>query len=398
MKTKNGIDHSESDHHVINTRLNIEWSPRTAKVFEVFKYKDKVALKKFKEETTNTDKLSKIFDSDKPIDIVTKKFIKRLKGFVHQCFQKVKIIEKEDKVLDKLYNERRILRTKSDEESEVKLDAIEKELGENYSEVMMKKVMHEIKDIGDSEDGGFNAARLWKLRKKLSPRFSEAPAAMISAEGVLLTNNEDIRNEASKHYKNVFKSKSIKTGLEHIKERQENLCKERLENAKHSKTPPWSIEDVKTVLKQLKSGKSKDPFDLPNELFKPNVAGEDLILAITKLMNRIKSDQVFPSMMGLCNVTNLYKNKGSKQHFDSYRGIFRTPVLRNILDKLIYNDEYSNIDNKLTNCNVGCRKGRNIRDNLFVINAVMNQSKQNPKEPCDIGVYDIHKCFDSLWL
>jgi hypothetical protein len=28
----------------------------------------------------------------------------------------------------------------------------------------------------------------------------------------------------------------------------------------------------------------------------------------------------------------------------------------------------------------------------------MNQSKQNPKEAADISVYDVHKCFDSLWL
>ena len=73
-------------------------------------------------------------------------------------------------------------------------------------------------------------------------------------------------------------------------------------------------------------------------------------------------------------------------------------MLRNILDKLMYDDEYENIDANLTNCNVGSRKRRNIRDNLFVINAITNASKQNPKEAIDINVYDVIKCFDSLWL
>ncbi len=50
-----------------------------------------------------------------------------------------------------------------------------------------------------------------------------------------------------------------------------------------------------------------------------------------------------------------------KPQFDSYRGIFRTPILRNILVKLIYDEEYDNIDDNLTNCNVGSRKGRNVR-------------------------------------
>ena len=136
---------------------------------------------------------------------------------------------------------------------------------------------------------------------------------------------------------------------------------------------------------------------MPNEIFHPDVAGNDLILAITKLMNRIKDELLFPVPMNICNVTNLFKNKGSKHNFDSYRGIFRTPVLRNILDKLIYNDEYEALDENFTNCNVGSRKRRNIRDNLFVINAITNSSKQN-KEATDINIYDIIKCFDSLWL
>ena len=102
--------------------------------------------------------------------------------------------------------------------------------------------------------------------------------------------------------------------------------------------------------------------------------------------------------MNICNVTNLYKNKGPKQSYDSYRGIFCSSVLRNILDKLVYNDEYEDIDDNLTNCNVGSRKRRNVRDNLFVINAVTNATKQNTKEAIDVSVYDVYKCFDSLWL
>ena len=50
----------------------------------------------------------------------------------------------------------------------------------------------------------------------------------------------------------------------------------------------------------------------------------------------------------------------------------------------MYDDEYENIDANLTNCNVGSRKRRNIRDNLFVINAITNASKQNPKEAIDM--------------
>ena len=64
------------------------------------------------------------------------------------------------------------------------------------------------------------------------------------------------------------------------------------------------------------------------------------------------------------------------------------------MDRLIYIDEYGGVDENLTDCNVGCRKKRNIRDNLFVMNA----SKRGADEACDITVYDICKCFHILWL
>ena len=83
---------------------------------------------------------------------------------------------------------------------------------------------------------------------------------------------------------------------------------------------------------------------------------------------------------------------------DAYRGVFRVVIFRSILEKLIYNDEYKTIDDNLTDCNVGARKKRNIRDNLFVINAIINSVKRGPEDPVDIGVFDVNKCFDSLWV
>jgi hypothetical protein len=136
---------------------------------------------------------------------------------------------------------------------------------------------------------------------------------------------------------------------------------------------------------------------MPNELFHPNVAGDDLVLAITMLMNRIKKELIYPSPMEVSNVTNLFKNKGQRSQFNSYRGIFRNTILRSILDKLMYNEEYESIDQNLTDGNVGSRKRRNVRDNLFVINAIINENKQNG-QAVDIDVYDVKKCFDSLWL
>jgi hypothetical protein len=46
--------------------------------------------------------------------------------------------------------------------------------------------------------------------------------------------------------------------------------------------------------------------------------------------------------------------------------------------------------------NVGGRRKRNIRDNLFVLYATINESVRN-KKSVDIQFYDLSKCFDSMW-
>ena len=71
--------------------------------------------------------------------------------------------------------------------------------------------------------------------------------------------------------------------------------------------------------------------------------------------------------------------------------------IRSLLDKLIYNEKYPIIDSEMSSSNIGGRKNRNIRDHLFVINAILQDIKQNKKECIDIGIYDVMKCFDKMW-
>ena len=93
--------------------------------------------------------------------------------------------------------------------------------------------------------------------------------------------------------------------------------------------------------------------------------------------------------MRACNISSIWKRKGPKNIFKSYRGIFQIQIFRNILDKLTYVDEYPNIDKNLTDCNVGARQHRNIRDNIYVLNAVLNSVKVQNEEALDCQIYDV---------
>ena len=118
--------------------------------------------------------------------------------------------------------------------------------------------------------------------------------------------------------------------------------------------------------------------------------------ALLILMNRIKDELVFPTPMERCNITSIYK-QGMKSVFDNFRGVFRVNILRNILDRLLFNDVYPMIDSNLTDANVGSRNVRNIRDNLFVLNAITNSVAKGDERPCDVQAYDVEKCYDALW-
>ena len=89
---------------------------------------------------------------------------------------------------------------------------MESELCKKYSDVMFQKIMTEVKGMEDSEDGGFNAGRVWKLKKKLSPKVCDPPTAMTNSFGKLVISENDNKAEAVKHYKNVTKKgRSLRT-------------------------------------------------------------------------------------------------------------------------------------------------------------------------------------------
>ena len=148
---------------------------------------------------------------------------------------------------------------------------------------------------------------------------------------------------------------------------QEELWKKRLKEAQENKTPDCTMDNLNIVLGQLKNIKSRDPMGYSNELFKPEYAGEDLKMAVLKMSNGIKTQQVFPDALSQCNISSLYKKKATRKDFNNYREIFCVTTIRSLLYKLIYNDEYASIDENLSDINVGSRRNRNIREKNYLL-------------------------------
>ena len=349
----------------------------------MFNLKNRECQKKFTEVTNKTKILSSAFRDDENLNISANRFIKRLNKILHSCFKRVRIGgKKQNSRINELFEKRTALKFKKDKSSRDELLDVENELAELCAEENMKKIGEEVKSI-DCEEGGMSSGKLWNLKRKLNPKLRDPPTAMLDEAGNLISSNEKIKKLTIKAYSKRLESRPIKEDLKEMKELKEKLLKIRLKEARKRKTPPWTRERIVKVLKSLKTGKSRDPLGLANEIFHPDTAGEDLIDAIQILMNRIKEDQVHPEMMQYCNISSIYKGKGSRNEFNSYRGIFRITVFRNILDRLIYEDEYRTVDTGMSDSNIGSRKKRNIRDNIFVLGAVCNAVIKGDEEAID---------------
>ena len=146
----------------------------------------------------------------------------------------------------------------------------------------------------------------------------------------------------------------------YLKNQKDTLFNERLKLSKLRKSVSWTEANLVTVLKSLKPKKSADPAGLINELFKPPIAGSDVINSLLILSNKVKDACEIPSFLQMTNISSIFKNRGSKNDLDNDRGLFTVSSVRSVIDKLIYNDIYDVVDNSMSDSNVGGRKGRNI--------------------------------------
>ena len=115
------------------------------------------------------------------------------------------------------------------------------------------------------------------------------------------------------------------------------------------------------------------------------------------LLNRVKEEKKLPNLANLANITTLYKGKGEKSNLENEHGIFVLTVLRMIIDKCIYLEEYDLIDKNMSDSNAGARKDRNCRNHSFIVNGILHDKIENKGKPIELQIYDVKKCFGEVW-
>ena len=143
------------------------------------------------------------------------------------------------------------------------------------------------------------------------------------------------------------------------------------------------------------NNKSRDPDRFITEIFKAKVIGNNLKDSLLLMFNRMKKENFIPKFMNKTYITTIPK-KGSRLKLENERGIFRVSVIRNILMRLIYNQNYPGIDSNISDCQMGGRKKKGCRNNIFIFNGIIHDVMASKKKhPVLLQIYDYRQMFET---
>ena len=200
VKAKDGIKIKASDHNPILTKIKIKWNRKLVKPrFEIFNFKNKEGQDKFKMMTSTTTEFTDIFNNEDDINLCTRKFLRCLNRYIRKCFNKIRITNRHNKVIEELFEKRKSLKNKKDDKSKHELEIVENHLADLCAKTNFEKIKEEIKGIKPDE-GGVNSSKLWKLKKKLNPKCRDPPTAMVDDDGNLITSAKGLEDLALKTY------------------------------------------------------------------------------------------------------------------------------------------------------------------------------------------------------
>ena len=113
-------------------------------------------------------------------------------------------------------------------------------------------------------------------------------------------------------------------------------------------------------------------------------------------MNKTKEQLEIPYLMQNVNIALIPKpGKKDLKLIENHRGIFIINKFHSLIMRLLLNDKYDTIDKYMSDSQIGGRKGRAIRDHLFVVNGIIHDHCKS-KYPISIQILDYASCFDSM--
>ena len=397
----------DSDHFTQYMDVEMEVEIVKPEKIEVFNFKRKENQKIFKKLTSETSEFTNCFETNAPLNCQIENWRKLLKLYCGRSFQKIKIKKKRkiqiNPKIAELINRKNEINLNQEQQLSEKFDVkeqieiINEEISNLECAENRKKIIDNFKELGENPEN-INMEKMWKLLKKMWPKQTSKSTAKRNHIGKIISGPKEIKTLLSKEYEERLRKLPQRPDMAEILIRREKIFQKQLKLAQQIKSPEWTIGNLEIALAKLKNNKSRDYEGYCNEIFKKNVIGTNLKMSLLMMFNRMKSQNFIPSFLNNANITTVPK-KGSQIELKNERGIFRVPVIRSIFMNLIYESIYPKIESKMSECQMGGRRRKGCKNNLFILNGIIHENmKSKNMKPLVLQYYDYSQMFDSMDL
>ena len=390
----------DSDHFTQYMDLELDIISEKPERIEFYDFKKEESQKLF---FSKTNEFTNCFNGKENIQAQVKNWRAVLNSFCKKSFKKIrvkkKLIKSINPSISNLINERNSISVLPNTlENEERINSINLKISDFEATENRDIIMRNFKKFSDNPEN-INMQEVWKLMKNLWPKTPGIlPTAKRNHRGRIVTGPSEIRKLLSKEYKDRLRTRTIRPDLKSMKKRKVKIFHLKMKVAGFKRSKIWTMKDLEKALSDLKNNKCRDFEGFINEIFKVNVIGDNLKKSLLIMFNKLKMKKMIPSYFNFANITTVPK-KGSRIEPRNERGIFRIPVARAILMRLLYNEKYPSIDKKMSDYQVGARKNRGCKDNIFIVNGIIHEAMKSKKQkPIVLQILDCEQMFDSIAL
>ena len=321
---------NDTDHVTQYMDLDLKVILEKPERIEILNFKDKIAQSLFKKITFETTEFSNCFNNNLPVLKQVDKWRQTLDSHCKRAFKKIRINNKKRVKppmpnITKLINERNKLLNENAFGNEKKVKEMNEQISELEAEENRNIIVKHFKCFSDNPDT-INLQQVWKSLKKIWPKQGTSlPTAKRNHNGKIVSSPSDLKKLLAKEYKERLRTRPLRPDIKDIKERRNQIFELKMKLASKNKTKPWVMDQLESVLSNLKNNKSRDHEGFINEIFKPEAIGDDLKKSLLLMFNKLKKEKEIPRFMNYANITTVHK-KGPKIELKNQRGIFRVSV------------------------------------------------------------------------
>lgn len=208
--------------------------------------------------------------------------------------------------------------------------------------------------------------------------------AIKKANGDVTHIQNTIADTFAKHFEHIFRERAYAPD-------QPPLTP--AESSPRATLPPFTVEEVQSAIAQLKNNVKGDQKGITPGMLKQ--APAVVIGAITKILNGVLTDEVWPEEWKLSVIIVLLKKDKDPLLASSYRPISIVHILSKLLASLILRRLEQKFDKYLDASTTGFRKGYSTMDNIFTVTQLLDRAERFGTEIW-VACLDVVKAFDSV--